>query len=129
MISLNLAQTSVSAAGGQILFNTIVQNTFGVWDGSFLRIQVPRTGYVEVSVCLTIGSSSSYDLMPYVVKNNLTVQTGTMIFDQSFTSGVNLARIGQTIIQCNAGDSLQILAYYPVNLFAGNGGYVYYKML
>jgi len=128
MVTLSSIQTTISNGGQQFLFSDVVQNTFGTWDSINYRITVPYAGYVEVTVCLTIDTST-LNLTPYVVKNNLAVGTGTKIFDQAFNIGVGLARTGTTVIQCAAGDTLVIRSLSVVNLKTTNGSYVYYKML
>ena len=89
---------------------------------------VPYTGYVEVTVCLTIDTSTQ-NLVPIVVKNGGFAASGTIIFSQAYNLGVGLARTGTTVIACTAGDTLIIRSQNIVNIIPTNGSYVYYKML
>ena len=122
-------QTTIANAGMAFIFSTTVQNTFGIWNSSLNQMTTLYAGLVEISVCLTLASGSTQNLSPYLIKNNVALASGIVMFNQAFDVGIGIARTGTVVVQCAVGDTLVIKALNPVNIQMNNGSYVYFKML
>ena len=87
------------------------------------------SGLVEVSVCLTIASGSTANLVPVLNRVRGLGTDGTVIFNQAKDVGIGIARTGTTLLACLAGDALAIICQQSANIQPTNGSWVFFKIV